>query len=163
MNGFFLRDETMQRIYEDYGKFNILVQITQILYSTIICAVINTLLKLLSLSESDLLGIKKQKTLKKATFKSKQIKKYIKIKFLIFFILSILLLLFCWYFISCFSIVYKNTQIILITDTLVSFGLSMVYPFGFNLLPGFLRIPSLRAEKKDKLAIYKISLLIALF
>ena len=163
MNGFFLRDETMQRIYEDYGKFNILVQITQILYSTIICAVINTLLKLLSLSESDLLGIKKQKTLKKATFKSKQIKKYIKIKFLIFFILSILLLLFCWYFISCFCIVYNNTQIILITDTLVSFGLSMVYPFGLNLLPGFLRIPSLRAEKKDKLAIYKISLLIALF
>ena len=51
---------------------------------------------------------------------------------------------------------------ILIEDTLVSFTLSMIYPFGLNLLPGMFRIPALRAVKKDKKCIYKISGILAL-
>ena len=71
-------------------------------------------------------------------------------------------MLFFWYFISCFCAVYENTQKILIKDTLVSFALSMVYPFGLNLLPGFFRIPALRDEKADKKCLYKISTYVAL-
>ena len=93
---------------------------------------------------------------------SKSIKRCIIIKFIIFFILNSLFLLFFWYFISCFCAVYKNTQMILIKDTLVSFGLSMLYPFGLNLLPGILRIPALRSVKKDKKCLYKTSTLVAL-
>ena len=71
-------------------------------------------------------------------------------------------MLFFWYFIACFCGVYVNTQILLIKDTLISFGLSMLYPFGLDLIPGFFRIPALRAAKKDKNFIYKMSLIIAL-
>ena len=70
------------------------------------------------------------------------------IKFIIFFILNYLFLLFFWYFISCFCGVYVNTQIILIKDTFISFGLSMLYPIGLDLIPGFFRIPSLGLQKK---------------
>ena len=80
----------------------------------------------------------------------------------IFFIFNFLLILFFWYFISCFCSVYKKTQIILINDTLISFGLSMIYPFGLNLLPGLFRIPSLRVKKKDKECLYKVSTLFSL-
>ena len=71
-------------------------------------------------------------------------------------------MVFFWYFIACFCGVYTNTQIVLIKDTLVSYALSMVYPFGLNLLPGFFRIPALKAEKGDKGCLYKISLIVAL-
>ena len=71
-------------------------------------------------------------------------------------------MLFFWYFISCFCAVYTNTQIILFKDTLISFTLSMLYPFGINLIPGLLRIPALNAEKKDKKCVYKLSQFIAL-
>ena len=162
INGFFFTDETMHNVYENNGVFDFIYQIQQILYSTIICAGINILLKQLSLSEKNILEIKQQKDYKKIKEKSKSIEKCIKIKFIIFFILSFLLLIFFWYFISCFCIVYKNTQIILIEDTFISFGLSMIYPFGLNLLPGIFRIPALRAEKKNKKCLYKFSLLIAL-
>ena len=162
INGFFFTDETMHKVYENNGIFDFLFQIQQILYSTIISSVINTTLKLLSLSEKNILEIKKEKNFKKAMKKSKKIKNYIKIKILIFFILSTIFLIFFWYFISCFCIVYNNTQIILINDTLISFGLSMLYPFGLNLFPGFLRIPALRSKKKDKKILYKISLLVAI-
>ena len=152
----------MHKIHKDNGKFNFLFQIPQILYSTIISAIINMILKQLSLSEKNILAIKQEKDFNKMKNQSKSIKRCILIKFILFFILNCLLLLFFWYFISCFCAVYKNTQIILINDTLISFGLSMLYPFGLNLLPGILRIPALRAQKKDKKCLYKISTIVAL-
>ena len=162
INGFFFSDDTMHKIHEEKGAFSIFSQIPQILYSTVISAIINAILKLLSLSERNILLIKQEKNLNIAIKKSKNIERCINIKFTIFFILSIILLLFFWYFISCFCAVYTNTQTILIKDTLVSFAISMLYPFGLNLLPGMLRIPALRAKNKDKKCIYKTSELIAL-
>ena len=81
---------------------------------------------------------------------SKCVKKCLKIKLGIFFSLSLLLMSFFWYFISCFCAVYKNTKTILLIDTIISFTLSMVYPFGLNLIPGLGRIPALRAKEKNK-------------
>ena len=162
INGFFFTDEKMHKVYEDKGVYNIIYQIPQLIYSSCISSVINMILKALSLSEGNILILKQEKDLKIAKKKSKAIMKYLLIKFIIFFLLSNLLLLFFWYFISCFCAVYVNTQKILIEDTLISFALSMAYPFGLNLLPGFFRIPSLRTKKKDKKCLYKISGIIAL-
>ena len=162
VNAFFFSDETMHKIYEDRGIFNVIYQIPQILYSSVISSIINVLLKALSLSEKDILKIKEEENIKSIIEKSKKIEKCIKIKFVIFFFISSLLMLFFWYFISCFCAVYSNTQQILFKDTLISFAISMLYPFGLNLLPVIFRIPSLRAEKKDKKCLYNFSQLIAL-
>ena len=156
----------MHKLYVNQGTYSILLQLPQILFSTIISAVINVLLKMLSLTEKNIISLKqdkeKDKDKDKVTDKTRSIQKCLRIKFLIYFTLSILFMLFFWYFISCFCGVYKNTQIVLIKDTLLSFALSMVYPFGLNLLPGIFRIPALRAEKKDQGCKYKISQYIAL-
>ena len=77
--------------------------------------------------------------------------------------LGFCLMVFCWYFITCFCAVYHNTQVILIKDTFISFAISMIYPFGINLLPGIFRISALRDPNKNKKCIYKIGLLVALF
>jgi hypothetical protein len=162
VNGFFFSDKTMHKINEGKGSFNIILQIPQILYSALICSVINLILKKLSLSDSQIISIKQEKNFKKAKSLGDKIIKCLKIKFIIFFILSFLLSFFFWYFISCFCAVYNNTQNILIKNTLISFALTMVYPFGINLLPGIFRIPALRAPKKDKMCLYKIGNFIAI-
>ena len=162
INGFFFSDETMNKIYTSKGIFDFINQIAQILYSTVISSIINMILKLLSLSEKQILIIKSEKDYLFAKKKSNEIKKCIKLKLAILFILGFLLMLFFWYFISCFCAVYQNTQKILIQDTLLSFCLSMIYPFGLNILPGIFRIPALRAPKKDKICLYKISKIVAL-
>ena len=162
INGFFFSDKTMHKIHKDNGAYDIIYQIPQVLYSSLISSVINMILKLLSLSEKNILIIKKEKDIKIALKKSKNIESCISIKFIIFFLLSNILLLFFWYFISCFCAVYTNTQIILIKDTFLSFGLSMIYPFGLNLFPGMLRIPALTAKNKDKKILYQISVIVAL-
>ena len=162
MNGFFFSDETMNKINEDHGKYDFLYQIPQILYSTIISAVINIILKWLSLSEKQILDIKKEKNYINAKKRYKSTIKCLRIKLGIFFGLSLLLILFFWYFISCFCAVYKNTQKILILDTIISFILSMIYPFALNLLPGLFRIPALRAKEKNKKYLYILSGYVAL-
>ena len=160
INGFFFTDDTMHKLYVNQGTYNILLQLPQILFSTVISAVINIILKMLSLTEKNIISLKQEK--EKVIDKIKSTRKCLRIKFLIYFALSVLFMLFFWYFVSCFCAVYKNTQKVLIKDTLFSFALSMVYPFGLNLLPGIFRIPALRAQKKDKGYIYKISQYIAL-
>ena len=162
INGFFFRDDTMHKIYEDNGEYNFLFQIPQILYSSVVSSVINIILKQLSLSEKNILKLKRDKDNSNNVNKSKQLVNCLKKKFIIFFTLSFLFMLFFWYFITCFCAVYTNTQMILIKDTLISFCTSMLYPFGLNLLPGIFRIPALRAKNKDKKCLYNASLIIAL-
>ena len=50
----------------------------------------------------------------------------------------------------------------MIKDTLISFSLSLLYPFGFNLLPGIFRIPSLNGNKRNRECLYKTSKIIQL-
>ena len=157
INAFFFYDETMDKIYEDKGMFNFIFQLPQILYSSIISSVINIILKKLSITEEQILDMKKEKDIEKLKQKARKIKRGLKIKLIIFLTLSSLLMLFFWYFISCFCAAYKNTQLILIEDTLISFFTSMLYPLGLKLLPGMFRIPALRAPKKDQKYLYKIS------
>ncbi len=132
------------------------------IYSTLISSIIGSVLEPLALSEDYIIDIKKGlKRKKKKNIKEKEkIKKCLKIKFSLFFILNFLFLSVFWYYISCFGVVYKNTQMHVIKDTLVSLLISLLYPFGECLLPGLFRIPSLRASKQDKECIYKLSIII---
>ena len=163
INGFFFNDESMHKIYINKGNYSILYQIPQILFSSAISVVINFSLKFLALSENDILKLKKEKEFKEIKRKSKEVQKCLKIKFIIFYILSILFLAFFWYFISCFCGIFINTQIFLIKDTLTSFLLTLIYPFGLSLIPGIFRIIALRDKKKNRNIIYIISKIIALF
>ena len=51
----------MHKIYEDKGKFNILYQIPQILYSTIISKIIDGVIRILALSQENIIELKKEK------------------------------------------------------------------------------------------------------
>ena len=155
INTLFFTDSTMHMIYIDRGIFNIIYQIPSILYSSLISGVINYMLKYLSLTQKSLLQLKGEKLAKISP--SKSIIKCLNIKFIIFYVLSFLLLFIFWYYISCFCAVYYNTQILLIEDTLISFALSFIYPIFIYIIPSILRFYSLNSEKKEKEHIYKIS------
>ena len=92
INGFFFNDETMHKVYINNGNFSILYQIPQLIFTSAISIILNISLKILALSENDILELKTEKELKKMTEKSKVMKKFIKIKFILFFIISIIIL-----------------------------------------------------------------------
>jgi hypothetical protein len=114
-------------------------------------------IKLFSLTETGILKIKREKKIEALKAKElEQLVKRLKIKFVIFFILTFLILSFLLFYISCFCGIYVNTQSHLIKDSLISFLLSMIHPFGIKILPCIFRIPALRAPKGDKKYIYNI-------
>ena len=162
VNIFFFSDYTMHKIYTDNGYSDFIVHLPQIVYASIISAIIDTILKLLCLSENKILSIKEIKKIKESSYKRiNDTKNYLRIKFIFFFLIGFLLSIFYCYFMSCYCAVYQNTQIILLKDTLMSYGLSMLYPFGLCLIPGIFRIAALRAVNKDKKWLYKFSQLIS--
>ena len=150
----------MHKIYEDGGIFNLAYSLPQICYSFIISSFINSLIWYLSLSDNQIIQIKQEKTYVKAKEESEKIISCLKIKYVLFFIFSFISLSFFWYYLACFGSIYKNTQIYLLKDTLISFGLSLLYPLFINLIPGFFRIYSL--NKKNQNCLYVISKLIQL-
>ena len=157
VNAFFFDDKTLHQINEDGGDFNFIYQIPQILYSSLISSILNSLIKFLSLSAQYITNIKKGNNFKIAKEKNKI---YINLKnrFLLFFIISFILILFFWYYLACFSAIYKNTQIHLLKDSIISFGFSFLYSFGLLLIPGIFRIASLK--NKNMKCLYSISKLI---
>ena len=157
INTLFFNDNTMHQIYEDKGSFNITYQFPQIAYSSLISAVFRIILELLALSEGLILDFKKRKEKKDLKEREKALNHKLKIKFILYFILSTLLLLFFWYYISMFCAIYINTQLHLIKDTLLSFSLSLIYPCFIYLIPGLFRIPSLSNTKSKKIYLYKFS------
>ena len=62
-----------------------------------------------------------------------------------------------------FGTIYKNTKLHLLKDTLISFGLSLIYPFGIYLLPGIFRIPALSNRKNKRECLYNFSKLLQMF
>ena len=147
----------MHKIYEDEGIFNFIYLIPQMLYSVVISTIIKLIVQKLSLSEKDVLKIKKMKDKNDIEKESSKIIKCLIIKFICFYIITFLLLALFWYYVSCFCTVYKNTQIYLIKDILISFSISLLYPFILCLFPTLLRIISLN---KPGIYIYKFSKLI---
>ena len=144
VNALFFNDSMMHKIYQDKGNFNFIYNLPNIIYSVIIISIIIIILKYISLSQKNILGIKYEKN--KYNFKAKTVIviRSLIIKYIFFFIISILFLLLFWYYLSCFCIIYKNTQVYLIKNFLISFTLSIIYPFVIQFFHTFIRIHSLK-------------------
>ena len=116
INALFFIDDTMHQIYEDEGDFKFIYQLPQIAYFTIISIFVDNITTFLALSEDNILQLKKSENLEQTSKEDKNVKNILKIKFIFFFIVNIILILLFWYYLGCFCAVYKNTQYHLIKD-----------------------------------------------
>ena len=148
VNGLFFDDDAIDEIFAEGGKFNFLNQLPQIIYSSIISFAFCVILDFLALPEDSILDVKKGKVAKIVEKRANDQVRTLQIKFLFFFILSFLFMLICWYYMTCFCAVYRNTQYHLLKDTLIGFGTSMLSPFATKLIPGFFRIYGIRKRSQ---------------
>ena len=155
VNALFFNDYTMHQIYEDEGSFNINYQLPKILCSAFISTLfLRIILETLVLTDRNILEIKNQENYTNAKLMKTKTLKYVKIKFTIFFVLNFILLIIFWYYLTSFNAVYDNTQIYLLENTFVSFGLSLSYPLFWNIIPAILRMTSLNTKKHDRQCMY---------
>ena len=160
INALFFNDDTMHKIYVNKGSYDLETQLPITIYSSIISTIFNILLTLLALSNDSIINFKKNKTKEDVEKRGNKLNICLKFRFIIYFVLSFIMLLFFWYYITMFGVIYINTQYHLLKDTLLSFGLSLIYPFGIYLIPGIFRIPSLSNPKKKREYLYNFSKLL---
>ena len=129
INGLFYNDETMHKIYESRGEFDIIYQLPIIIYSTIISMILNSPLNLLALSNNVKIDSKQSITKYKIIKKAKNLKNILTIKFCLYFIISFFYLSFFWYYISLFGVIYKNTQNTFIKRYINEYRIIIAYSF----------------------------------
>ena len=101
--------------------------------------------------------LKKEKDKKDLDMKYIKLIRKLKIKFIYFFCISFILLVFFLYYETCFCGTYVNTQMHLIKDSLISLSIGLLYPIIIYLVPGIFRMSALRAEEKNRKYLYKVS------
>ena len=153
MNVLFFFDSSMHKIYLDYGKYNFIQQIPQILYSSIVTLIIDILIGLLSYTDVNIYEIRQIKEYNEKSIN--RVLRNIKIKLAIFFVITFIFFSFYWYLISAFCAVYNNTQLIYLKDFISSFAIGLLYPFVIQLLFVLMRIFSLMEKTNCRKLLYK--------
>ena len=153
----FINENSIHKIYEDNGKYNILYFLPSICITFASSHTITVLIKLIFLSERNILKIKEEKNYNSAVNVSNIVKKNLIIKYIIFYIIGFIFLVAFWFFLSSFGAVYQNTQVILFINTLVSFGISLIFPFFISLITSCFRGCSLSDKESKSECLYKTS------
>ena len=164
MNVIFFTDDSMHKVYKNYGKYDFLEQIPQIIYSTAVSQALELILCYLSLTDKHLYEIKEIKNIQRKMDVVFKILRCVKFKLAGFYIFTFIFFVFYWYLVASFCAVYQNTQIIFIKDSISSFLIGLLYPFILYLFPALLRYIALKDRNKKRLnVIYKISDVIPIF
>ena len=158
-NYFYFSEKVIHKIYEDKGKYDFSYYLPKIITAFFVAYFLTVIIKFIFLSERNILQIKLQNTYFQANKIAPKIKRKVSIKYIVFFTIGIILLIFLWMLLSSFGAVFRNTQIILFENTLISFATSLIYPFIYDIIPCFFRILSLHYRKEN---LYKVSLLLQL-
>ena len=164
LNVFFFSDESMHNVYQSGGVYNFFEQLYQMIISTLISQLLQIFLNYLTMTDILYYRIKSLDKNDINTEKVLSIVNCIKYKLIIFYIFTFILFLFYWYVISAFCAVYVNTQRIFITNSILSFFLGLIYPFGIYFIPTGLRFLSfISKEQKILKIIYFFSNIIPCF
>ena len=155
MNALFFNESTIHQIYEDGGVYNYSYFLPKTFLAFLLSYIVITIIKIIFLSEKNIIQIKKQETRNQASGKVDKVKKCLIIKYITFFISGVLFLVLFWYYLSSFCAVYQNSQIFLIINTFLSFVFSLIYPFFIIIFPVIIRKFSLNDSNRQLL--YKIN------
>ena len=137
----------MHKIYINYGKYNFLQHVSQIIYSTIVSQVIDIIAFYLILTEKYYYQIKMYE--EKNKDKIINVIKCLKTKITIFFIFTFLMFVFYWYAVACFCGVYENTQIIFIKDSISSFAFGLLLQLIIYIIPAVYKLIKLNRNKRE--------------
>ena len=164
MNGLFFVHESMHRKYVNGEEMTFVQKIPQLLFTLIVSHLIEVLLCYLGMTDVHVYKIKGLPKYEKNGEKIIDIIDAMKRRLVGFFVVTFILFLFNWYFISAFCAVYQNTQKIFLRDSAISFATSMIDPFIIYGATTLLRYISLiRCCKKKLGCVYKLSDIIPIF
>ena len=106
----FFNDSIMRAIYIYKGNTDAAVHVPNIILSSLSCIIMSFIVRFVSLSERDISKIKYENNHETRRALIEKTKRIMKIKLAILFVVSGLLIALCWYYVSAFCAVFKNSQ-----------------------------------------------------
>ena len=143
-NAIFFFDKIINEIYDDRGKYSLKLQILNIFISSILFSFTIILIRFIITCHKKLIKLKNMDSYEEAQKESFSIHKCLIIKYIIYYIVGIILLIVFWYFITSFCAIFHYTQNHLFLNAFISFCFSMIYPFIYLLIPAWFRYLALQ-------------------
>ena len=162
INALFFNDEEIYKINQEENSYNINTEIARIVYSSIISISISFFVEFLALTQRNIIKLRNIKPNNIDKELTTNLVKNLKIKFVIFSWINIILNLIFLYYVSAFCAVYSIIQIHMIKDSLISILLSNSYILLLSLIPTIIRNFSLKKENNKRKFLYLMSQILAL-
>ena len=162
LNALFYTDEYISESYHNDGILDFFTGLPKVIYSFVATLLITNLLQMLSSSKSELMQIIRDKNKYKKNYISiinAKLKK-LRIKLIIYFIISFLLGLFFFYYVAAFCAVYRYSQKYWFYGFLESFGMDFLTAFITTL---FLTLLKFIARRKKIKFLFTLSNIIGIF
>ena len=156
----FFNDSIMREIYIYKGNTNAAVHVPNIILSSLCCIIMNFIVRFVTLSERDISKINCETDVQNKKKLCKSTEKILKIKVIILFAVSFILLGICWYYVSAFCAVFKNSQGHYFVNVFVAFLVCNLWPCMTSLIPPIFRKKGLNNKSP---CMYKASQIIAYF
>ena len=156
----FFNDDIMRAIYTYKGNTDAAVHVPNIVLSSICCIIMSFIVRIFTLTERDINKIIIEQDPHERSDKIKLTKRSLNIRAIIFFIISIGIIGVCWYYVSAFCAVFKNSQGHYLINTLISFIVCNLWPLVTSGITVGLRRLSL---SKQSPCLYKFSQVVSLF
>ena len=156
----FFNDSIMRQLYIYRGNTDAAVHIPNIILSSICCLIMSLIVRFILLSERDIMKVVRETLKDKRKSLSEQTRLKIKVKVIILFVVSILLISLCWYYVAAFCAIFKNSQGHYFTNVLFSFIICNIWPCVTSLIAPIFRLKSIKEGGK---CMYKFSQIISYF
>ena len=117
-------------------------------YSSLLSSIILIMLKLICLTHNSVRQLRKVRDVDAAQEQSVCILRCIKVRIVIYYILSFAFLLVFGFYVLCFCAIFENTQIALIRSTLTSWLISFIYPLIICLFTSIVRSAAFKCKSK---------------
>ena len=150
MNIFFFTSKNIKLAYirsmDDVSTF--WSNIANSIYSSILANIILIILKFISLTHNSVRALRKISDINSAEAKSECILKCIKIRIVLYYILSFVFLIVFGFYVLSFCAIFENTQVALIKSTFSSWIISLIYPFILCFITSIIRSAALKCKSK---------------
>ena len=149
LNALFYTDSYISKTYYNNGKLNFFISLPKVLYSFLVCLLVNIFLKLLSNNKNQIYNIIKNKD-DKLEYEDlmNKLLSTIKIKLIIFLIIQFIFSFIFLYYITAFCAVYQNSKIYWLFGCLETFAIDMIFSFIVCIFIASLRYFGIRKRIK---------------
>ena len=150
MNIFFFTNKSIKLTYiknmDDISSF--WSNIDNTVYSSILANAILIILKLICLTHNSVRVLRKIKDVNFAQEQSVCVLRCIKVRIVIYYILSFVFLIVFGFYVLSFCAIFENTQIELVKSTFTSWLISLLYPFIICFITSLIRKAAFKCKSK---------------